>query len=628
MMSQRSPARGLALVCLIACDAGAPAPPAAPSAPPASTQPPARRPADASTAELTGLWSARRSFGPLGPGTLIVERRGAAFTADLAGRSIPIATDGGSLSFELPGGGGSFRGAIEGGRVRGHWITPRTVSHGARHATPIDLAPDGQDRWRGAIEPFEDVFTFHLRLDQRPDDTMTALLRNHERDVGAQLGVARLVRHGPVVRLLGARAGQPEREVATGTYDPERAVLSLRIPDRGGTYDFQRDGDDSRFYPRGRRPGRYVYRAPPPANDGWTTGTLEEAHIDRPAVERFVQSILDTPIDSIDAPAIHGFLIARRGRLVLEEYFHAAHREELHETRSAAKILTTTVIGAAMQAGLPLSPSMPVYATMLGDAPADLDPRKRAMTLEHLLTMSSGYHCDDQDPAAPGNEDTMLDQRAEPDHYRYTLPVPMAEAPGQRAVYCSIAPNLALGVLGRATGASPLDLFDRLVALPLDIRRYAWPLDDAGNPYGGGGVKLPPRDLAKLGQLMLDGGTWRGRRVLSRELVARASSPIVALRGIHYGYLWWVIDYPYKDRTVRAYFAGGSGGQGVTVVPELDLVITSIAGNYSSKGTVNTQQNLVARYLLPAVRQPGDDPSAPVVPRENYVSPYGRSPSQ
>ena len=130
----------------------------------------------------------------------------------------------------------------------------------------------------------------------------------------------------------------------------------------------------------------------------------------------------------------------------------------------------------------------------------------------------------------------------------------------------------------------------------------------------------------KFGQLMLDGGTWQGRRILGRDFVARASAPLYHLRGIQYGYLWWGIDYPYKDRTVHAFFAAGAGGQTVMVIPELDLVIATYAGNYSSQGSINTSQNLTPRYILPAVREPGDDRNAPVTSREDYVTPYGPSP--
>ena len=285
------------------------------------------------------------------------------------------------------------------------------------------------------------------------------------------------------------------------------------------------------------------------------------AGIDRAAVEHFIQMIIDMPMDSVDTPQVHGLLIARHGGLVLEEYFHGEHRDKLHDTRSAAKSLTATIVGAAMQAGAPLRLSTPVYQIMNGDAlPAGLDPQKRALTLEHLLTMSSGFFCDDQNPDAPGNEETMQDQTDEPDYYRYTLKVPMASAPGEKAVYCSANPNLALGVVSRATGESPLYTFDRLLGGPMKIHRYGWPLDPAGHPYGGGGVQFLPRDFMKLGQLMLNGGTWRGRRLLSRDFVARASSPLSRLGNRGYGFLWWGLDYPYKDRTIHAFSALGSGG--------------------------------------------------------------------
>jgi CubicO group peptidase (beta-lactamase class C family) len=577
--------------------------------------------------ELAGLWKAKRWFGPVARGPLIIQRTGETYTADMAGRIVPVRVDKGELSFDLPNGQGTFRGKLPAGdTLLGHWFPPDALS--GKYASPVRLERDGPNRWSGQVVPFEDVFTLYLLARKRPDGSLGVFLRNPERDFGAWLGVERLVRDGNAVKLLGRRAGQTEeRELAAGSYDAANKVITLNFPFRGGTYDFRRDDEQSDFYPRGKNPGRYTYRPPLARDDGWPTGTLDEAGIDRPALERFIQMIIETPMESVDTPEIHGILIARHGKLVLEEYFHGENRDKLHETRSAAKSLTATLVGAALQAGAPLALSAPVYQIMNGGAfPPDLEPRKRAMTLEHLLTMSSGYFCDDTNPDAPGNEDAMLDQSDEPDYYRYTLKVPMASAPGEKAVYCSTNPNLALGLVSRATGESPLDTFDRLLGMPMKISRYGWFLDPAGHPYGGGAVHLLPRDFMKLGQLMLNGGTWQGRRILSREFVARASAPLYHLRGIQYGYLWWGIDYPYKDRTVHAFFAGGAGGQTVMVIPALDLVVATYAGNYSSKGTINTSHNLTPRYILPAVREPGDDRSAPVVPREDYVTPYGPSP--
>jgi CubicO group peptidase (beta-lactamase class C family) len=287
--------------------------------------------------------------------------------------------------------------------------------------------------------------------------------------------------------------------------------------------------------------------------------------------------------------------------------------------------VTSTLVGAAIQAGVPLALSSPVYKVMNDGAfPAGLEERKRAMTLEHLLTNSSGYYCDDGDDNAPGNEETMGNQTEEPDYYRYTLNVPMATPPGERSVYCSANPNLALGMVGRAAGESPMYTFDRLIGAPMKITRYGWSLDPAGNPYGGGSTSFVPRDFLKFGQLLLNGGMWQGRRILGKEFAARAGSPLYHLAGIYYGYNWWSEEFPYKNRKVHAFMALGTGDQMITVVPELDLVIGVFGANYASRVQFDVTHNWVPRYILPSVREPGDDKSAPVVDRE-YTSPYGRS---
>lgn len=330
-------------------------------------------------------------------------------------------------------------------------------------------------------------------------------------------------------------------------------------------------------------------------------------------------------MDSADAPQIHALLIARHGRLVLEEYFHGYDRNQLHETRSAGKSVTAVTLGAAMHAGVPLALASPVYQVMNGGRfPPDLDPLKRTMTLENLLTMSSGYFCDDTNDAAPGNEETMQDQTTEPDWYRYTLRVPLATPPGENSVYCSASPNLALGMLGAVTRETPLRTFDRLVAVPMTIRQYAWPLDPVGHPYGGGGLRLTPRDFLKFGQLMLNGGLWQGHRLLDAAFVANATAPLYHLRNVYYGYLWWAEDYPYKNRTVRSYSMRGAGGQLVTVVPDLDLVVATTSGNYSSRIQITYTGTIAPRLVLPAVREPGDDPNA-AVKDGDFVTKYGRS---
>ncbi len=559
----------------------------------------------AAASDLAGLWKAKRWFGPEAHGPLILRREAGRFAAEMAGHVVPVRADKGALAFELPDGEGAFKGRLDAsGAVLGHWYPPASsaVLIGFRYASPVRLEPAGPGRWDGVVAPVEDTFTFYLLATSQADGSMGVVLRNPERDYGNQLKVHVLVRDGDVVKLIGVRGGK-DVEVARGRFDADNQVLTLAFPGRGGwSYDFVRDGDDSDFYPRGKHPGRYVYHPPPARDDGWPVGTLEEAGIDRAAMERFVQSVIDEPMEPVDAHQIHGLLIARHGRLVLEEYFHGENRDRMHDTRSASKSLTATLVGAAMEAGAPLKLSTPVYQLMNGGTfPPDLEPRKRAMTLENLLTMTSGYFCDDNNDAAPGNEVGMLDQTAEPDYLRFTLSLPMAFDPGKTAIYCSINPNLALGMTGRALGEDPMASFDRMLGRPLKITSYGWMLDPSGQPYGGGSVQMLPRDFMKLGQLMLNGGTWQGRRLLDRDYVRKLSSTLYTITGRGYGFGWWTVEYPYRGRTVHAFFADGRGGQWVIVIPELDLVAAAYSGNYFTKGQRVFQQEFVPNVILPAV---------------------------
>jgi CubicO group peptidase (beta-lactamase class C family) len=554
----------------------------------------------ASADELVGLWKAKRRFGPDARGKLIIQRSGAGYTADMLGFVVPVRVANGELTFELPNHEGSFRGKAQAGRIRGFWFAS-TVNA----ATPVTLLPRGPNRWSGEVVPLDDNQTFYLLLTKRPDGSLAALLRNLERDYGALLGVSGLVRSGDSISLVGRRGPQTrDTVIVTGSFDSAQQVMTLSFPARGGSYDFRREEDSlSAFYARGKSAARYVYRTPPALDDGWPTASVEQVGIDRAAVERAVQHFIDLPMDSINAPQGHALLIVRHGKLVLEEYFHGEDRDKVHNTRSASKSVTATIIGAAMLAGAPLKLSTPVYQVMNGGAyPAGLEPRKRAMTLEHLMTMSSGYFCDDNNDDAPGNENGMWNQTDEPDFYKFTLKLPMAFDPGQKGIYCSINPNLALGMVGRATGESPFYLFDRLVAAPMGINYYVWALDRTGNPYGGGGMNFVARDFIKFGQLMLNGGTWHGHRVLSADFVAHVSSPVTKIGQRDYGLLWWPQEYPYMNRKVRGFAALGAGGQVVYVLPELDLVISTFGGSYSSRGWRYWTGDFINNFVLPAVR--------------------------
>src|SRR5688572_4221070 len=557
----------------------------------------------AGTPDLEGLWVAHARFGPDVRGRLMIFPRGNDLVADIAGFSVPVTQQGQQLSFDLPDGKGSFRGERSGDQIEGQWIQPVTVEGGARYATPLVLLAQGAGRWTGNVAPREDHMTYYLPVTRGAGDRYSTYLRNPERNQGLFLGVSLIERDGDVLRLIGTRRGQKEESViASGRRDPESGKFSLPLP--WSTFDFARETDaSSPFYARGNPPERYRYAPPIHLDDGWPVSTLEKEGIDRGAIEKFVQKLIDMRQESVSTSQVHSLLIARHGKLVLEEYFHGFDRDTPHDTRSASKSWTNVLIGAAMHVGVPIRLDTPVYETMLDSVPAELDPRKKAMTLEHLISMTAGFDCDDSGER-PGDEDPMQEQTAEPNWYRYSLNVPMAWNSGEQIVYCSMKPNLAAGMLAKKAGEPLPEMFYRLVAKPMKMSRYHLFLQPTGQPYGGGGHHFTTRDFMKLTQLFLNGGKWEGRQIVSPEWARKSGAALRVLAptsGQTYGYLWNSFEYPYRGRKLHAYFPGENGGQVYIGIPDLGLLIAFTGGNYADRVLFRAQREFVPEDILPAV---------------------------
>jgi CubicO group peptidase (beta-lactamase class C family) len=547
--------------------------------------------ATAATPNLVGLWAAHQGTDPALGGSLEITRGGNTWRADIDGRSAPVTVDGKRVSFALPNDEGAFRGARDGERIAGHWIQPPGIMTG-RMATPVTLTRVSPTRWRGVVTPVEQHMTFYLSVAANADGTFSAFLRNPERNVGRFFGVQRIALDGDRVKLFG----KEDRVVAQGPFDVENDLMSINFPNTGATFDFHRatPADEAAFYPRGKNAPKYVYQKPRQRDDGWAVATLDEVGMSRDRIEAFVDKLNAVPIDSIHASDVHAVLIARHGKLVLEEYFHGTNPDEPHDTRSAAKSLMSILVNVAK-----VPASTPVYEAM--NYPTS-DPRKKAMTLKHLLTMSSGLDCDDNDDNSPGREDTIAEQKEQPDWYLYTLALKNIREPGEKSVYCSCQANLAGGVVGRKSGQWLPDLFRQRVAEPMQIRHYAMNLTPTGDAYMGGGVRFPTREFMKLAQLMLDGGRWHGRQIVSEAWAKESTSPQTTIGDRKYGYLWWLADYPYNGRTISAFFAAGNGGQIVMGVPELDLVIAFYGGNFNERAALIPQNVYVPQDILPAVK--------------------------
>jgi len=552
---------------------------------------------------LSGLWESYKRFGPDVHGPLLIDER--LQSAEAGPYIVDVTNDGDSISFSLPDDQGRFIGQLKGQSIQGHWIQPPPQQIGQNMASPIVLERIDNGMWRGDIRPRASEYTFFLPIKSGADGALTTFLRNPDRNLGIFTNIRRIEQNGSALSFIGGFFRSTDEQVlASGSYDEEYDVITMVLPPwRGGTYDFQRVPDDtnSHFHARSKNASPWKYTQPPELDDGWNTSTLADVGLDEAPIRQMIDEEIRTLDDNLHSHRVHGVLIARNGKLVVEEYFHGFDRNTPHDTRSASKSMASMLVGAAMEAGFDVSVDTPVYETMRGQS-TDRELRKQAMTLKHLLTMSSGFYCDDNDSDAPGNENTLQEQQDEPNWYKYTLDLPMAYDPGTNAIYCSANSNLIGAVLSGATGESLMDLFADLIARPLGVKQYYLGLQPTGEPYLGGGAHWLPRDFMKLGQVMLNGGTWNGHRIVSEEWAAESTQAQVKIGDRDYGYQWWINEYPFRDGTVHAFFAAGNGGQIIMGIPELDLLIAFYGGNYSDAVLYRAQNVLIPEYILKSVK--------------------------
>jgi CubicO group peptidase (beta-lactamase class C family) len=555
-------------------------------------------------ASLTGLWGSERTLGPEVRGELTVIQQGSHGHAEIAGFEAPVRLGRGTLRFALPGDRGEFRGRVtrDATAILGHWIQPGRMGDGVRYATPVELKAVRGDTWRGQVVPLDDRLSLYLVIRPRSDGSVGAFLRDPERNLGMDLPIEHVVCQGEVVRFVGRQEGE---DLLVGRYDRQSDRLSVFFPFYRATLDFTRRGRDEAagFYPRTPAAATDSYRPPLAEDDGWATASLTDVGLDPGPIRKLVHRILLTETKDVTTPCIQGLLIARHGKLVLEEYFYGFHKERPHDTRSAGKSLASTLIGIAIDRGAPFDVTTPVYALFPKYARfAHDEARKRKMTVEHLLTMTAGFDCDDNTDSSPGNEDRMQTQTEQPDWYKYTLDLPMAHDPGEEAVYCTAGINLLGGIIENTTGEWLPDFLYAQFARPLDIRHYHVNLTPLGTAYMGGGIQMRPRDFLKLGQLFLAGGRWNGRRVISQRWVERATRPHAHFGpDTEYGYAWWIKAFRAGGRTYRAFNAEGNGGQLVIVLPDLDLVVMFTGGNYGNFPTWSKfRDELVPEFIIPA----------------------------
>lgn len=269
-------------------------------------------------------------------------------------------------------------------------------------------------------------------------------------------------------------------------------------------------------------------------------------------------------------PRMRSLLVVRNGRLILERYFHGFQRDSLADVRSVTKSVVSTLTGIALDRGdlQSLDTSM---GEVLPESVAVLTEAQGAITFRHLLTMSGGFSWDES-----GGVGMYNDWIRSGDHIGFLLDRPLSTEPGSTFLYNSAATHLLGVALEEVVGRPLPEYADEHLFGPLGIDARRWEAMPDGRVNGGAGIDLRPRDLARLGQLLLQEGLSGDQPVLPASWVALATAPAYdwssssgPITDLGYGYLWWV------DRTRDAFLAWGYGGQFVYVAPSRNLVVVT-----------------------------------------------------
>ncbi|MBN8940873.1 MAG: serine hydrolase [Rhizobiales bacterium] len=346
-------------------------------------------------------------------------------------------------------------------------------------------------------------------------------------------------------------------------------------------------------------------------DDGWRVASANEDElVDRAALGRMADRL------AVSSTAeVHAILVVRAGKLVFERYFRGSdevnnRRVEnvafdagtLHDTKSVSKSVASLALGIAIDRGLIRGVDEPIFSFFpeLSDLRS---PEKDRIQLLHALTMTMGLAWVEATPATGDDNDEVRMHQA-PDPCRYVLGLAATAPAGQGFFYNTGALTLVSAIIRKATGR-PLDEFARAALFePLGIARAEW-IRVKGDTDAGGGLRLRPRDMAKIGQLVLAGGRWNGREVVSKGWIETSTAAkITATSGLSYGYLWWLGRSLINGREIHWAGALGRGGQSIRIVPELDLVVVVTAGYYQDYSPRAFQvQSGIFRDVLRAVSQ-------------------------
>jgi CubicO group peptidase (beta-lactamase class C family) len=332
-----------------------------------------------------------------------------------------------------------------------------------------------------------------------------------------------------------------------------------------------------------------------------------------------LEARLDKLMTSGRAWKQHGIVIVRKGALVLERYDAgddevwgtalgrvAFGPQTLHDLRSVTKSILGLLYGIALAQGKVPAPERPLLEALPEYADLATDPRHKRLTVAHALTMTLGFEWNEDVPYEdPANSEVQMEKA--PDRYRFIFSRPFVADPGTRWIYGAAATELIGRLITKGTGQS-LPAFARAALFdPLGIGETVWTNGFNGKPAPASGLRMTPRDLARIGQLILNRGQWDETRAVPAAWLDASFAPHVSADEFRrYGYFWYSGDFQYGNPPNRpiAHWIGafGYGGQRLFVLPELDIAVAITAGNYTDRDQWIPPIRVIREVVLPSIR--------------------------
>ncbi len=355
----------------------------------------------------------------------------------------------------------------------------------------------------------------------------------------------------------------------------------------------------------------YTYRVPQQVDDGWETSSLASVGMDAGPLIALMDTLLGA-----EQHRIHSVLVVKGGKLVFEEYFAGYKfslaqqdeyisfgRDTLHNLASVTKSFTSALVGIAIDRGS--IESLNERAFTYFPEHADLSVGgKSEIRLEHLITMTSGLEWDETTHWYPDPRNDIVQLFLVDDPIRYVLEKPLVAEPGTQFHYSGGCTNVLGEVVSRATHTSLDTYSEQFLFNPLGVTDFEWQYLPGGVAFASGDLRLRPRDMAKFGYVYLSRGTWNGTRVLSENWIdvsTRRHIPLSRGWTDGYGYGWWTKTYEVDGSPVETFFASGWGGQQISIVPELDMVVVFTGGGYYEDALLSPDE-MMGEYVLPAAQ--------------------------